>query len=314
MEEQAKPTVSVVMITYGHEAFIRQAVEGVLMQECDFPVELIVADDCSPDNTPAVMQEILTTHPRASWVRYVRHEKNKGMMPNFMWALQQANGKYIALCDGDDFWTDPHKLQKQVNYLEKNQNIAVVCHDAMVVDRNGKEIKESAYAFSDHQRDLSPEELMMCKCNVLTQTMCFRNNFSKIPKEMKKAFFGDTFLTSILGEYGGSKYFPNKMAAYRKSGIGVYSGATISNRLGHSIQTYKQLSKYYQEKKNQKLTKHFLNAAGSQNRQHIYYSIKEKNKKQLFIALRENFLLHKSHSDKQKMFTLIKIFLKNIFK
>lgn len=116
------------MITYGHEKFIEQAINGVLMQECDFEVELIIANDCSPDRTDAVIQNILKNHPRASWIKYIKHEKNLGMMPNFIFALQECQGKYVALCDGDDYWTDAFKLQKQVDFLESNPKFGICFH------------------------------------------------------------------------------------------------------------------------------------------------------------------------------------------
>ena len=98
------PTVSVCMITYGHEKYIREAIEGVLMQECDFEVELILANDCSPDQTDSVIQDIMTNHPRGFWIKYIKQEVNIGMMPNFIFALQQAKGKYVIFAGSDDFY------------------------------------------------------------------------------------------------------------------------------------------------------------------------------------------------------------------
>ena len=147
------------MITYGHEKYIREAIEGVLMQEGDFELELIVANDCSPDDTDTVLHAILKEHPRASCVRYFKHEENKGMMPNFVFALQQATGKYIALCDGDDYWTDPYKLQKQVDFLEVNDDYIVTCHDAYVINREGLQIRESKLPF-EWKRDFDEYELL----------------------------------------------------------------------------------------------------------------------------------------------------------
>jgi glycosyltransferase involved in cell wall biosynthesis len=118
--------LSVIMITYGHEKFIEQAINGVLMQECDFEVELIIANDCSPDQTDEVIQNILKNHPRASWIKYINHEKNLGMMPNFLFALSQCKGEYIAMCEGDDYWITKDKLQKQIAILESNTNIGLV--------------------------------------------------------------------------------------------------------------------------------------------------------------------------------------------
>ena len=113
------------MITYGHEKYIREAIEGVLMQECDFEVELILANDCSPDKTDEVIQDILKNHPKASWIKYLKHDKNIGMMPNFLFALNHCKGEFIAVCEGDDYWTDPLKLQKQVGFLEANPDYSI---------------------------------------------------------------------------------------------------------------------------------------------------------------------------------------------
>ena len=123
-------TVSVVMTTYGHENYITEAIEGVLMQECDFDIELIIANDCSPDNTDDNIKKIIKEHPKAHLIKYFMHKKNIGMMPNFIWSLQQAKSKYIALCEGDDYWIDPYKLQKQVDFLEKNDSYGAVFTDS----------------------------------------------------------------------------------------------------------------------------------------------------------------------------------------
>jgi glycosyltransferase involved in cell wall biosynthesis len=122
-----KPMVSVSMITYGHENYIAQAIEGVLMQECDFEIELILANDCSPDNTDAIVQGFLKNHPRGSCIKYIKHDKNIGMMSNGNFAAKQCKGKYIAICEGDDYWTDPLKLQKQVDFLEGNPDYSMCC-------------------------------------------------------------------------------------------------------------------------------------------------------------------------------------------
>ncbi len=129
--------VSVCMITYGHEKFIEQAINGVLMQECDFEVELIIANDSSPDQTDAVIQSILDNHPRASWIKYTKHEKNLGMMPNFIFALKECVGEYIALCDGDDYWTDTLKLKKQVVFLDRNKDYVACFHNSEVILSEG---------------------------------------------------------------------------------------------------------------------------------------------------------------------------------
>jgi len=147
-----EPLVSVIMITYNHENYIEEAINGVLMQECDFDFELIVANDCSPDNTDEVIRRILHEHSKLTFIKYINRGANVGMIENFMDSLKRSNGKYIALCEGDDYWTDPLKLQKQVNFLEKNGEYAMACHNALVMD----EINSSSRLFfdSDHQKQI----------------------------------------------------------------------------------------------------------------------------------------------------------------
>lgn len=124
-----EPMVSVCMLTYKHEKYIAEAIEGVLMQQADFDIELIITNDTSPDNTDEIVKNIINTHPRGNWIRYFSHKINKGFLPNFIFTLQECRGKYIAFCSGDDYWVDPLKLQKQVDFLEKNPDYGLVHND-----------------------------------------------------------------------------------------------------------------------------------------------------------------------------------------
>lgn len=119
--------VSVHMITYNHEKYIAQAIEGVLIQATNFDFELVIADDCSPDNTQEIVEEIIKNHPKGYKIKYFRHEQNIGMNANAKFAIDNCKGKYIAICEGDDYWTDPLKLQKQVDFLESNPDFGL-CH------------------------------------------------------------------------------------------------------------------------------------------------------------------------------------------
>ncbi len=117
MEEKKK--ISVWMITYNHEHFIREAILGVLSQQCSYDIELVITDDCSTDNTEAVVKS-LQSHPRGGIIKYIRQPINKGILCNAILNLENCNGDYIAMCEGDDYWIDPLKLQKQFNILENN--------------------------------------------------------------------------------------------------------------------------------------------------------------------------------------------------
>jgi glycosyltransferase involved in cell wall biosynthesis len=118
--------VSVIMITYGHELFIQQAIESVLNQKLSEPYELIVCDDCSPDSTQKIVRRLAVSHPNGDSIKYVRHKYNIGMNKNYLYGVRSARGKFIAVCEGDDYWVDDLKLQKQVDLLNKEPEISFV--------------------------------------------------------------------------------------------------------------------------------------------------------------------------------------------
>ena len=121
------PLVSVCMITYNHEKYISQSIDGVLMQKTDFPIELVIGEDCSTDNTRNLCMEYKEKYPDK--IKLLLPEKNLGMIQNFNATIQSCAGKYIALCEGDDYWIDPYKLQKQVDFLEANPDFSFVYTD-----------------------------------------------------------------------------------------------------------------------------------------------------------------------------------------
>lgn len=215
-------SLSVVMLTYLHEDYIAQAIEGVLMQEVDFPVELIIADDCSPDSTNEIVQNYISNHPNGKCITYTRHPNNKGMMPNFIWALKKAKGKYIALCEGDDYWTDPLKLQKQVDLLEANPDCAGCFHNTVIM----LEGKESQSLFLEvinlplklAQIDLlkNPEQLGH------TSSFFFRNKPSKLIPENFKLAICDRILAYIVAKDGPWMVLNETMSCYRKNSGGIY--------------------------------------------------------------------------------------------
>lgn len=135
-----EPLVSVVSITYNHERFISKMIEGVLMQQTSFPIELIVAEDCSTDLTRDIILEYQNRYPEL--IRVIMSESNIGAVANEKRAILAAKGKYIAFCEGDDYWTDPFKLQKQIDFLEFNSNYSVCFHRCRHFIYETKEWKE----------------------------------------------------------------------------------------------------------------------------------------------------------------------------
>lgn len=232
-----QPKVSVSMITYGHEKFIEEAINGVLMQECDFDFELIISNDCSPDNTDAVIQKILQNHPKASCITYFNHKKNLGMMPNSTFALQQCTGKYIAGCEGDDYWIDPHKLQKQVDFLEANPDYVLSFHKIKILKSDGSLVSDFITNVPENYE--TQETLARLGNYIHTPSIVFRNIIKEYPKDLSISPIGDYFLYMILTEHGKVKYLEDEMAVYR-DGVGVWSAQSeysknLKTAITHSI-------------------------------------------------------------------------------
>lgn len=215
-----KPIVSVCTITYMQEKYIAETIEGVLMQEVDFPIEFIIADDCSPDNTEKVVQHYVDNHPRGHWIKYTKHKKNQGMNPNFVWALNQCRGKYIAICEGDDYWTDPKKLQKQVDFLENNSGYEACITNAYIYYEN---TGEKSIHGKKRQLEYNIEDVIKRGGGFfITATLLFRN--INIPNTFfENNFSGDRALVLLIANKGKVKRLKDITAIYRRHDKGVYS-------------------------------------------------------------------------------------------
>jgi glycosyltransferase involved in cell wall biosynthesis len=244
-----EPKVSVCMITYGHEKFIEQAINSVLKQECDFEVELIIANDCSPDKTDAVIQNILASHPRASWIKYIKHEKNLGMMPNFIFALQQCIGTYIAFCDGDDYWTDPLKLQKQVDFLQNNEEYVLCFHRCNFLIQNPDVDKSYEQTIESINYEYNIENLLI-HWGIPTASLVIRNNkkfFSDFEK-FNDVASGDIALVLLFYESGKFKLFETVMSTYRITGLGISNTHINYKMIHYRAYLYIKLNEYYKFK------------------------------------------------------------------
>lgn len=249
--------VSVCCITYMHADFIKDTIEAVLMQEVDYPIEFIIADDCSPDNTSEIVLNYIDKHPKGKLIKYSKHSENKGMMQNFIWALQQCNGKYIALCEGDDYWTDPLKLQKQVDFLEKNNDYVACFHDVKVVNTEGFVVKENKFSTLG-LRDYDKNLLLHGRV-IPTLANMFRNVLNEIPEEFKNAALGDKFLCSILGNYGPARYLSDiKPAVYRVGNHGVWSQQESLHKKKLNLITIFYLWRYYDRVGNKQIADDFF--------------------------------------------------------
>jgi glycosyltransferase involved in cell wall biosynthesis len=242
-----EPLVSVVVATYQHVAFIRDCLEGILMQKVNFSIEIIVGEDESTDGTRAICIDYAEKYPdrirlflRDRRLSQLYNEKGELVkILNSNWNRMAARGKYMAWCEGDDYWIDPYKLQKQVNFLETNPDFIIHHHNVMNVDSQGNNIKP----FLDLNRMIKSEsdlsDYLLGGNAGITCSMVFRWN-NKINHDLAELnYVDDNVLYAYLLNLGfKAKYSDELMACYRIHPGGIWSLCDEKNRMIQSVATY----------------------------------------------------------------------------
>jgi glycosyltransferase involved in cell wall biosynthesis len=206
-----------VSITYNHEAYIREALDGFVAQKTDFPVEIIVADDASTDATPAIIQEYADRHPHL--FRPILRSENVGTFANLIDALSAARGKYLALCEGDDYWIDPMKLTKQVAFLDRHPETAVCFHPVRMIWTDGH-AKDSKFPPLQVRGNLSVETLIS-RNFIQTNSVVYRRlaRYDDIPADVMPL---DWYLHVRHAVHGDIAMLPDTMAVYRRHSQGMW--------------------------------------------------------------------------------------------
>jgi glycosyltransferase involved in cell wall biosynthesis len=215
--------VSIVMLAYNHEKFIAQAIEGVLMQQTNFDFELVIGEDFSPDKTRQICLDYEAKYPEK--VRVLKREKNLGGggQPNFIDCYKNTkDSKFIALCEGDDYWTSPHKLQKQVDFLEKNADFVICFHNTEIVqppdprwgNRGNYQLNDDLEKDIFMLDDLIGEDEIWFMATA--SVMYRRSAIGDLPGWFVNTKSGDIPLHILAARNGKIKYINEMMAAYRK--------------------------------------------------------------------------------------------------
>ena len=247
------PLLSVLCITYNHEKFVSQALDSFLMQETKFPIEIVVGEDCSTDNTLSVVESYKAKFPEI--IKVITSQANVGVVENFRRTLMACRGKYVAICEGDDFWTDRQKLQIQVEFMENNPEYAISYHDAYAFEEPG--VSKGLQLSEEYQRDATEDDLVNAR-QISTLTACFRNVLKEIPTEFNQAPILDLCLWSLLGNYGKGKYLGGiSPAAYRMHQGGILSSQNEANKRRMTMQTYLCLSRFYARSGNEVASQRF---------------------------------------------------------
>lgn len=219
-KEHIDPLVSVVVITYGHERFLLKCLESIVNQKTDFIYEVIISNDNSPDNSDSIIRNFIANNVRNNVIyRYFHHQNNKGMTENFIWALSQARGKYIAYCEGDDVWLSEAKLQLQVDYLIKHENISLCC--GAFEDSSGK-IHNLGHDRLTNGFEFTLKDNFR-RWHTKSLTLCFRNYPALVPFLRKFKLTRDIHLNYFLLNQGNGFYFNKVLGLYN-----IHEGGTVS--------------------------------------------------------------------------------------
>jgi glycosyltransferase involved in cell wall biosynthesis len=227
-----QPLVSVGIITYNHENYIRQCLDGIMMQKTNFAIEVVIGEDNSTDGTRAIIKEFEKKYPGI--IKPIYHDKNVGGARNaYEFVYPRLTGTYIAICEGDDYWTDPYKLQKQVDFLEQNKEYVMCYHLINIVNQHDVMVTEQAPVKGIQLH--KPLDIFHLK--IPTLTVVFRNCIKSFPAEMFNVRSCDTFLFGMLSCYGGAADLGFVGANYRKHEGGVYTRMKTIEQYKQAINT-----------------------------------------------------------------------------
>ena len=232
--------VSVTMTTYNHERWVAQALDGVLMQKTDFDVELIVGDDCSTDATRRVIEEYRRRHP--ALIRTVYPPRNLGAAGRdmFVETLRVCRGELIAMLDGDDYWTAPDKLRRQVHVLETHPECSMCYHNVVKMHEDGSapprpSLPAGHPAFSD------TEDLLWACFVPSPSPMVRREVVAELPPWYLATVFADWALYLLASERGRLGYLDETMAVHRMHAGGAWSGLDRLARIHGVLRTIETL-------------------------------------------------------------------------
>jgi glycosyltransferase involved in cell wall biosynthesis len=224
------PFVSISCITYNHEKYIRNAIEGFLMQKTTFPVEILVHDDASSDGTTSILREYEEKYP--SLIKSIYQTENQysqGIKIAYAYQYPRMQGKYYAICEGDDYWIEPLKLQKQVDFLENNTDCSMVFTGCRIEKSTG-EIRQVEYKGLGK---IDANQYVNNSYYMATASLLIHKKFLQIPNEdwMKKSFAGDFVLRYKALSIGCIGYINLITCVYNKGTEGSWSNRKLSKNI-----------------------------------------------------------------------------------
>jgi glycosyltransferase involved in cell wall biosynthesis len=219
-----EPLVSIRTSTYNHGPYIKECIEGVLMQKTTFPVEYIIGEDYSTDETRSIVFEYAQKYPEK--IRVITADYNVGSKANGRRCIRACRGKYIALCEGDDYWTDPYKLQKQVEILDANKQYSFSAHNYNILQDDKLTVVNQIMKNEYNIYELAKRMHIQMASVVYRKEIIESDLYNR--KHDDNFFRGDHYLFLTAAKYGLLYYFNDTMSVYRIHSGGMSSGKTFA--------------------------------------------------------------------------------------
>ena len=239
-EGRETPVISILCTSYNHERYIEKAIRGFLSQNCSFSFEVLIHDDASQDKSQEIIRHWQKQYPKV--IRTVLQTENQfsqGVRP-FELLLAQARGEFVATCEGDDFWVDPAKLQRQVGFLAANPDYSCSAHNYHHYVETALTVTPWLRSRRDHV--LSERDLMGVRRLLWWPTLVFRKTFTALPPERALSPIGDQFVTSYLGTKGRCMYFESLLGAVRRENdFSIWSPLSEAQKERIRIKTWEAL-------------------------------------------------------------------------
>lgn len=274
MEQLSNVLVSICCITYNHESYIKDTLDGFLMQKTFYPIEIIIHDDASTDRTKEIIKEYVTKYPNIFVpIFQTQNQWSKGIKPATAYVFPLVRGKYISFCEGDDYWIDPNKLQKQIDYLESNANTSMIFSNRFVENKN-------SFAPVSYQNRLYNTNDILAGFNPGLQSICFRKdaiNFDDY-KRLSKSINGDRLIPYLCSLSGKIRRLKDFTAVYRMTGMGIATSRPIEKVLEISMDDFWRFHETLGFPNNRMLTKgqmRYLSGILTKNMYRPLYVIKE---------------------------------------
>ncbi|HEX5447572.1 MAG TPA: glycosyltransferase [Pirellulales bacterium] len=232
--------ISVAVVTYNHEPYIRQALDSVFAQQTSHDYEVVIGDDRSTDDTHRIVQEYAGR--QRDRVQLLLHEQNLGCTRNAQRTINACRGEYLALIDGDDYWTDPLKLQRQADYLDAHPTCALSFHQVAALDEQGQ---HDWLLVPDDQPGRCDMAALLADAMVPTGSMMMRRRcLSPLPDWFGRAYPPDLALKALCADQGTLDYLEQTMSVYRQHG-GSWTSTGQEQRLQAMIGVYGMLQRHF---------------------------------------------------------------------